>query len=144
MRAMHGIYYEKHTFDPAAIGQNMLKLVQYSLNKAQQDLQETKQPCAHVIYNELVADPIATVKSIYKDFNYEYTAEYDKILKDYLEENRKQREAVKLKNAKHGKAGNSNSQSLHEHDPTEFSLTVDEISKANTDYTQTFKFKEIK
>jgi hypothetical protein len=34
-------------------------------------------PCGHVIYENLVKDPIQTIKNIYDQFNWEYTKEYD-------------------------------------------------------------------
>jgi len=46
---------------------------------------ESKLPCADVLYHDLVKDPLQTVKNVYKQFGWEVSAEYETIIKDYLE-----------------------------------------------------------
>jgi hypothetical protein len=77
-----------------------------------------KLPCCHVIYEELVKEPINAVKKIYQMHNWEFTTEYEKILQQYIDSNRAER--AKIKEAKGGSV-------LHHYSPEEFGLTEQEL-----------------
>jgi hypothetical protein len=54
------------------------------------------------VYNDLIQDPVSVVKAIYKQFHWTFTDEYERLLENYLEENRQARLAVKAKKQKGG------------------------------------------
>ena len=53
-----------------------------------------------VMYTELIKDPVGTVRSIYKDMGYEFTEEYEGIMREYIRKNKEEREAKKKKGGK--------------------------------------------
>lgn len=122
LKAMHQIYFEQEGRDDHKLGQRVAKISGDLLVNAPSYIQESGLPCSNIVYNNLVADPIGTVKSIYQEYGWTFTPQYEKILKDYLEENAKDRK----KKAK--------GEVLHEYHPKEFGLTEDVLS--------TGKFKE--
>jgi len=50
-----------------------------------------------VKYLELIKNPIEVVKALYKQCDYEFTPEYEKILEEYIAKNKAEREATKKK-----------------------------------------------
>lgn len=162
VKAVHQVYYEPSCRDDAAAGRSIANMTAKYLKLVPQDIQQSGLDCAHVIYNELISDPVNVVRSIYKQFGWTFTAEvrivlmgsvyvvvdfihyspmfstchvhhppnpanvllrisqYEKIIKDYLAENLRQREELKAK--KGGKA-----EVLHTYTAEEFSLTSQEL-----------------
>jgi len=112
LKSMHQIYFEQEGRDDSKLGRQVAKVSGDLLTAAPAMIKESKLPCTDIVYNNLVADPIGTVRAIYKEYGWEFTAEYEKILQEYLEENRKDR-------AKRAKG----SSQLHSYDPEEFGLT---------------------
>jgi len=128
LKAMHQIYFEQEGRDDKNLGRMVSKISGDLLTSAPDAIKESGLPCSNVVYNSLVHDPIGTVKSIYKEYGWEFTAEYEKILENYLEENRKDR----LKKAKGAAA-------LHQYHPEEFGLTEEQLTTGKfSEYTTRF------
>lgn len=75
VKCTHQVYYENNCRDDAAIGRGLTDLTARYLKQAPRDIEETGLDCSHVIYNELVANPISVVKGIYKQFGWNFTPE---------------------------------------------------------------------
>jgi LPS sulfotransferase NodH len=75
VKAVHQVYYENSCRDDAAIGRGLTDLTARYLRQVPGDIEQTGLDCAHVIYNELVENPITVVKAIYKQFGWKFTAE---------------------------------------------------------------------
>lgn len=132
VKAVHASYYENECRDDALIGRSVCDLSAQNLVQAPKDMEAANLPCSNVIYNDLIKDPISVVKSIYQQFGWKYTTEYEKIIEAYLEEDRKKRESMKKK-------GRSQDQTLHTYSPEEFSLTTEELSTgAYAEYIKKF------
>ena len=123
IKSVHQVYYENECRDDRAIGKNIAEISSRYLVQGTRDLETTKLGNSHVIYENLVKDPVETVKSIYKQHGWNFSAEYEKILNAYLEENRLKREATK----KERQSGDV----LHSYTPEEFSLTTEELCQGN-------------
>lgn len=74
--------------------------------------------CSHVMYKNLIKNPVGTVESLYESFGYEFTADYKKAIEDYLEEDRRKRDSLKGKKAV-----------LHGYTAEEYGLTDQEIDE---------------
>lgn len=74
---------------------------------------------AHVVYEDLVRDPVGTVRDLYRAFGYEFTEEYERNIESYVAEDKKKRDSVK-KNQK-GK--------LHKYTLEEYALTEAEVDE---------------
>ena len=92
------------------------------LAQAPKEIEESKLECCNVVYNDLIASPIDTVKEVYRYFKWEFTPEYEKVLKEYIAANKKEREALKNK-----KGGDK----LHTYEPAEFGLTEAELCEGS-------------
>ena len=91
----------------------------------------------HVMFNNLVKDPIATVKQLYKDIDYEFTPEYEERMKAYIKQNNKEREELKIKgNAEGGKGA-----ALHSYKIEDYGLNKSQIEEDLGWYTKKY-FKE--
>jgi hypothetical protein len=133
LKSLHKLYYENECRDDHALGKIMLKVSEELLMKAPQDIKESKLPCADVIYNDLVKDPIQAVKNIYLQFGWNFTAEYETVLKNHLADDKKHRDEVKARKVKEG-----NTQ-LHTYSPEEFGITAAELSRGGyKDYTERY------
>jgi hypothetical protein len=76
---------------------------------------------------------IQAVKNIYLQFGWNFTSEYEGILKTHLEDDQEKRAEVKRKNAKNGTI-------LHTYTPQEFGITEKELSSGGyADYIQKYK-----
>jgi hypothetical protein len=90
------------------------------LEKTPRDIEESGLPSANVVYNSFVADPIGTVKGIYAQLNWNFSAEYEAILKQFLADDLKKRQSVKAKRG--------GGDVLHTYTPEEFLLTPEELT----------------
>ena len=124
LKSIHQMYYETECRDDHALGRNILRVSEDLLVQAPLDIKDSRLPCADVVYNSLIADPIGTVKGIYQQFGWECTPEYERALQAYLEGNRLEREALKLKKLKQ-KPGKS--EVMHSYTPEEFGMTKEEL-----------------
>lgn len=117
VKSLHQVYYENYTRNDKLIGTKINEISQKVLIDATKDIKTSGLESTNVIYENLVANPIQTVQEIYKQYGWEFTQEYENILKKYLEENRLKREMQKKE--KQGV--------LHTYTPEEFSLTAEEL-----------------
>lgn len=98
----------------------MLEVTSKILLQAPKDLAVLNTPCAHVLYDNLVKDPIGTVKMVYDTHGWDFTPEYEAILRQFLLDDKRKRDEVKRRlGFKHA---------IHEHDLSEFGLTRDMLS----------------
>ena len=158
IKACHQTYYEKECRDDHALGYKLRDVTAKWLETAPKDIEKSGLPNLDVVYNDLVADPIGTVKKIYDHFGWDFSREYENILTDFMDKDRQKRDKVKreksasFKNTS-GKATSSgkdtssksdkNSQGiqfvsgknnqeadkLHTYLPEEFGLTEKELSE---------------
>ncbi len=126
LKAVHKVYYEPDSRDDFLIGQAVKRCYEGRLNGIGDDIENYGNNASHVIYENLVKDPISVVKGIYSQFGWEFTSAYELILLKYLEEDHKKRDAVVLKRRTLGHQL-QNSNSLHTYNPQEFGLTNHEL-----------------
>lgn len=120
LKSFHQVYYESDSCDDNKLGQVLCKFTADLLQRAPNDIVETGLECQHVIYNDLVADPIKIVKDIYKRFNWHFTKAFESELNKYLAENQRKREELKLQKG-------SAEGSLHKYVPEEYGLTAEQL-----------------
>lgn len=131
--SLHKLYYENECRDDVELGKVMLKVSEETLTKAPQRIEASGLPCADVIYNKLVADPLKAVEEIYLQFGWHFTAEYKARLTEYLRQDKANREAMKAQRLKEG-SGN-----LHSYAPEEYGLTAEQLSTGGyADYVRRF------
>ncbi|GMH70898.1 hypothetical protein TL16_g05520 [Triparma laevis f. inornata] len=73
----------------------------------------------NVMYTELIKNPVETVKKLYKDLNYEFTPEYEKLLTEYIDENNRERAKLKKSGAK----------KLHSYELKDFNLEDKKVAE---------------
>jgi hypothetical protein len=120
LKAFHSIYYEKEGRDDSSLGHNTRDVSAKFLLKTPKDIEESGLDCAHCVYNDLIKDPITMIKSIYKQFGWKYTEEYEKLLNDYITADKKKRQAIK-------ELGRGKGDAQHTYSPEEFGLTESEL-----------------
>lgn len=137
LKGFHELYYESPCCNKRFIGQSMLEVTSKILLQAPRDLAELNATCAHVLYDNLVNDPIGTVKMVYNTHGWEFTAKYEAILQQYLLEDKLKRDDVKRRlGLKHA---------IHEHDLSEFGLTDDILSTGPyAEYMKMFNMEQCK
>lgn len=123
VKSLFQLYYENETRDDALLGKRVSELSAKYLIQAESDIKSSNLPCSHISYENLVKDPISVVKSIYQQYGWEFSTEYEEILQKYLKENQAEREKTKQKRSK--------DDILHHYTPEEFSLTTEELSSGN-------------
>lgn len=130
LKSFHQVYFEEESRDDNLIGRQLSNLGQDFLNRAGDDMEKAKLGNYNASYEMLVKDPIGLIKSIYQEFKWNFTLEYEIILKKYLAENAKNREEIKLKR------GNDQ---LHTYEPEEFGLTTQELCEGRyADYCKKY------
>jgi hypothetical protein len=120
IKSVHQIYYENETRDDRAIGKHVAKASEHCLTEATKDIASANLDCSHIVYESLIADPVGTVKKIYQQYAWNFTTEYEEILKNFLKENSLKREQ---------KRKDRNQDVLHSYTPEEFYLTAEELSQ---------------
>ena len=136
LKSISQMYYENECRDDHALGRNMLKVSEDLLAQAPLDIKAAKLPCADVVYEKLVKDPVGTVQKIYLQFGWEYTDDYDKILRAHVEDDRVKREAMKAKKLREGV---TRGEVLHTYSPEEFGMTAQELQAGKyQDYIRTY------
>uniref|UniRef100_A0A7S2FXV9 Uncharacterized protein n=1 Tax=Octactis speculum TaxID=3111310 RepID=A0A7S2FXV9_9STRA len=81
------------------LGKEQLEFWSRCLERADQDLSGDTDS-KHVLFQDLLSNPVQVVKDIYADFGLEYSDAYDKKLHEYLEENEKKRASKSFTKAK--------------------------------------------
>lgn len=122
-KAIHGMYFDRDTLYPNEHGQNVYNLTKVLLPKVDKELKALKVPISHVIFQNLVADPVGTVRQVYKDFGWEVSPEYEVVLQQFLKDNAERR--AKIAERK----GRSKSEPLNIYHPSEYGLTNEQLSE---------------
>lgn len=131
VKAFHSVYYTPDGLNANALGQQLKKVSADVLHQASKDITDSHVKCSHVLYNELIKNPVKVVKDIYAQNGWEYTSAYEKNLNEYLEQNKREREALK----KSGKG-----EALHHYAPELYGLTAEELSTGGFEsYIEEFK-----
>lgn len=130
LKAVHKLYYEPSTHDDAALGRAVRDLSARLLEQVPRDIAEANLPGTNVVYDTFVADPLGTVKGLYAQLGWTFTAEYEAILKDFLVADAKKRKAAKSKAAG----------TLHRYTPEDFHLTAQDLthSRQFADYVKKY------
>lgn len=129
--AIVGLYVEKQSLDAVAFGRKIAAVCEKALAEAPQAIADSGLDCAHVLFEQLVADPVAVIKGIYQQFGMDFTDDYEAILKAYLEENRLKRQASMIKLG--------SKKVLHEHKPEDFGLATQSLNEGVfAEYTKAF------
>jgi hypothetical protein len=137
MCTLHGIYYDKDTCDHHEVGRQITELTSKCLKKAMDVLQRPNVTCAHVIFNDLVQDPINEIKKIYEKFDMEYTSDFESNMRKYLEKNNAERAVLKQNVEKAGKKFDYN-------DPADYGLDCNGLVNGNFKlYLDKFKFPSV-
>jgi hypothetical protein len=118
LKSLHQLYYENECRDEHKMGATILAVSEKLLQDAPREIKESKLPCADVVYNQMVKDPIQAVKNIYLQFGWNFTQEYENILLQHMAEDKKNRDALK---AKKQAEGNTN---MHTYTPEEYGITA--------------------
>ena len=141
LKSIHQMYFENECRDDFALGRNMLKVSEDLLAQAPEDIKAAKLPCADVVYEKLIADPVGVVQKIYLQFGWEYTDEYDAVLRQHVDTDKRNREALKAKKVREGVA--KSQEVLHTYSPEEFGMTSQELSTGKyADYIKKFSVPE--
>ena len=118
IKGIHQVYYENECRDDAKLGRAITDLSADLLTRAPGEIEESGLDCSHIVYNDLIKNPMETIKKIYKQFGWEFTAEYEAIIQKYLDEDKAKRESIKNK---------KNASELHTYTPEEFSIPANEL-----------------
>jgi hypothetical protein len=122
LSSIHKLYYENECRDDHALGRTMLKVSEDLLVKAPTQIKESGLPCADVIYNNLVENPIKVVRDIYDQFGWAFTPAYHDALQNYLKEDKEKRMKTKQEQVSKGK------NALHSYSPKAFGITEEALS----------------
>lgn len=121
--AAHSVYYEPGAMDVAALGAKIRDVSAHLLTQAPLDIAASGCDNTNVLYTELIKDPLAVVRGIYKEFEWDFTPEYESILKQHIAADKQKREDLKAATAESKKGGAV----LHDYSPEKFSLTKEEL-----------------
>lgn len=119
VKSLHQLYYENESRDDKLIGKEIARISGELLANCNKQIAESKLQHVDSIYEDLIKDPISAIRKIYSTFNWPFTSEYEKILKDFLEQDAKKREDQKK---------NRKAEKLHSYTPEEFGLTAEILS----------------
>lgn len=100
VQAIHPLYYEKSCKNDKNLGERMYELMKSVIMEGPDEIQRLKIPCAHIVFEDLVANPIEVVKSIYTQMGWTFTKQYQQLLEAYIEENNKKRAKTQKKATK--------------------------------------------
>lgn len=122
-------------FDPATVGEKVKDYCDNTLNKAGADITTSGLDCAHIPFSELTKDPIAMMKSVYKQFDWNFSAEYESILREYLIADEKKRQ-IQFAKAKES--------AVKIHDPEVFHLNKEYITNQFSAYINQYGLQSTK
>jgi len=98
LRACQDMYEGERYLQLDELGKDIMSSSQKFLKNAHDFYKSTSQeknPHSSVMYKDLIKDPVGTVRNLYKELGYEFTAEYEKILTEFIAADRAQREEIK-------------------------------------------------
>lgn len=117
--------------DLRMIGQNSKKIWSTAMKRAMRELDEARGKggvkTADVLYENLVADPVGTVKDLYDQLGFTFSGEFKANLEAYVAKNRADRERMR-----------GSKKRLHAYSAAEFGLTEEELTDEFADYHQRF------
>jgi hypothetical protein len=119
VKSLHQLYYENESRDDRLIGKEIARISGDLLADCNKQIAEAGFEHADSVYEDLIKDPIQAIRKIYQTFNWPFTVEYEKILREFLEDDSKKRESQKK---------NRNADKLHSYTPEEFGLTAETLS----------------
>jgi hypothetical protein len=126
-QAVHSVFFERSCYKTEVVSQGCLNFAKNGTNMALEALESTGVEHQHVMYDRLVENPKETVRSLYEQFNLDFSQEFEDALDAYLDENAKQRQKLKQ-----GKSV------LHNYTAEEFGLTNAQIEEEMSDYIERF------
>ena len=129
VQGMHLMYYERECLDSAQMGKTMLRENMHMISSCLSAVDDLNLDCTHVMYDDVVRNPLDTVRQIYKTFNWKYTAEYEEKVKAYLAENGFKRSKLKV-------ALKVSGQGVNQHNLGEFGLKPQDL---DTDVYNSYK-----
>jgi len=125
LRATQDMHEGSRAIDLEVIGRDVLRFATEWIRRAD-DFYENRNaknnPMANVSYKELIKNPIDTVKRLYKDVGYEFTEEYEGLLKEYIAKNNAEREEMKKQNKNKGEV-------LHSYSISDFNIAKDDLEE---------------
>lgn len=135
------MYYERDCLSRPLLGQAMLRENTNMMIRAQRNVDELQLDCAHVLYDDLVDEPINAVRKIYAQFDWKFTKEYEDKLKAFLVA-----DAVKRANVKKSlRIVGASGASIHKHCLEDFGLSLDDINtEAHNDYSKRFALNRLR
>ncbi|KAJ8601649.1 hypothetical protein CTAYLR_009823 [Chrysophaeum taylorii] len=110
-----------------AIGAEQLVFWSAAIHRATKALKHNPGKCAHVAYDDLVADPLATVERLYAAIGLAVSDEFRDRIRAYLDRNNAQREQIPRHLRK-----------FHAYSLQEYGLTSDKLRAEMPDYYATY------
>ena len=135
VQAAHSVYYEPEAMNTSALGAKIRDVSADLLTKAPLDIVASGCENADVLYTDLIKDPLAVVRHIYKEFNWPFTEEYEEILRKHIADDKEKRERLKASKG-------SGDAVLHDYSPEKYGLTKEELSSGRFEaYMNKFNLK---
>jgi len=106
---------------------NFAMVLQRAIDELEEAEKKYDVKAQHVLYQDLVDDPIGLIRKLYAQFGFDFTPQFHDRLQAYLEQNRKEREAMQGSKA-----------TLHQYHPEEFGLSKAQLLTKFEDYHQQF------
>lgn len=132
VKSLYRLYYVEEGCDDNLLGKSIKEVTYNYLDEIPKMAKKEGIEMKNVLYEDLVKDPIQLVKTIYAENGWEFTDEYNTILKDFLAEDKKKRDQIK-------KDRETSNEIIHHYTPQEFGLTEEELSVGNFDtYVKNF------
>jgi len=128
--------FESSSIDKKALGKYVMLYTKMSLDKAFESLKKYEKTfkIVHIRYADTLKDPKGMVKQILAKANVDYTAEYEKLLDDYLAKNAAKREEMKK--------NKGNKAELHHYTLEEYGLSREIVEKEFHDYIVKYDLNE--
>ena len=123
LKAVHKVYYEPGTHDDARLGRAVRDLSAELLHAAPLQIQQSGLASADVVYDSFVADPVGTVRALYAQLGWVFTAEYEAILHTFLAQDKEKRKAMKMRRS-------GGASVLHNYTPADFHLTAQDLTES--------------
>lgn len=120
--------FEAGPFDLKSLGRDQLRFWSQALRRGDAQLDACGLERSHVRFKDLVKDPVAAVKGIYKEFGWKVTPEYEAKMVEYLAANRAKRESDDLAKLK----------KFHAYSLEMYGLTKDMVEEEVGWYTEKF------
>ena len=114
------------------VGKDMLHYANKSMAAGHKFFKKHSQkanPHVNIKYKDLISNPVETVRQLYKDLGYEFTAEYEEILQKFVDDDKRHR--AKMKNESGGKK-------LHTYSLEMFGLTEEDIDNSLSWYEKEY------